>query len=111
LMMKLIIISFYKPCLWHHLKIGHMYVLSEHYINFAKCQAYLLTFGGSFIVIFCIICQICIKEFHNKGWKHTMVIPFGVLHYITLQGCACLSVSHLKLSKDFHNFFAYYVRI
>jgi len=87
------------------------YVLSKDYINFAKCQAYLLTFGGSFIVIFCITCQICTKEFHNKGWKHTMVIPFGVSHYITFQGCACLSVSHLKLSKDFHNIFAYYVRI
>jgi hypothetical protein len=110
LMMKLIIISFYKPCLWHHLKIGHMYVLSKHYINFAKCQAYLFIFGGSLIVIFCIICQICIKEFH-KWWKHTMVTPFGMSHYITLQGYTCLNVSHFKLSKDFHNSFAYYVKV
>ncbi len=111
LMMKLIIISLHKPCFWDHLKIGHMYVLSKHYVNFAKCQAYLLTFGGPFIVIFCIICQICMKEFHNNGWKHITVTPFGVSHYITLHECACLSVSHLKLSKDFHNIFAYYVRL
>jgi len=37
-----------------------------------------------------------------KGWKHTTMTPFGISHCITFQGCACLSVSHLKLLKEFH---------
>jgi hypothetical protein len=32
---------------------------------------------------------------------------FGVSHYTTFQGCGCLSVSHLKILKEFHNIFAY----
>jgi hypothetical protein len=44
-------------------------------------------------------------------WKHITMTPFMVSHYIAFQGYACLSVSHLKLLKDFHNIFAYYVRI
>ncbi len=44
-------------------------------------------------------------------WKHTMVTPLGLSHCITFQGCACLSVLRLKLLKDFHNIFAYYVKI
>ncbi len=54
-----------------------------------------------------------IKSFLKRtlGWKHTMVIPFGASHCTAFQGCACLNVSHLKLLKDFHNIFAYYVRI
>jgi len=48
---------------------------------------------------------------NGARWKHIMVTPFGVSHYIIFQGCACLSVSHFKFSKDVHNFFAYYVRI
>jgi hypothetical protein len=47
----------------------------------------------------------------HYGWKHITLTPFGVSHCITFQGCACLNVSHLKLLKDFHNSFAYYVRI
>jgi hypothetical protein len=39
------------------------------------------------------------------------MIPIGVSHYTTFQGCACLNVSHFKLLKYFHNIFAYYVRI
>jgi hypothetical protein len=38
-----------------------------------------------------------------------MVTSFGVSHYIIFQGCACLSVFHLKPLKEFHNIFAYYV--
>jgi hypothetical protein len=45
-------------------------------------------------------------------WKHIMMTPkFGVSHCITFQGCACLNVSHLESLKEFHNIFAYYVRI
>jgi hypothetical protein len=45
-------------------------------------------------------------------WKHTMMtLKFGVSHCTTFQGCACLNVSHLKSLKEFHNIFAYYVRI
>jgi hypothetical protein len=36
---------------------------------------------------------------------------FHVSHCTTFQGCACLSLSHLKLLKEFHNIFVYYVRI
>ncbi len=43
--------------------------------------------------------------------KHTMVTPFGMSHCITFQGCTCLSVSHFKLLKEFHNIFTYYVKI
>jgi hypothetical protein len=43
-------------------------------------------------------------------WKHIMVDAFKVWHFTTFQGCACLNVSDLKLSKDFHNIFAYYVK-
>jgi len=52
-----------------------------------------------------------LENFIPKGWKHTTVTPFKVSNYTTFQGCACLNVSHLKLSKYFHNIFAYYVRI
>ncbi len=45
------------------------------------------------------------------GWKHISVTFWGVTLHIIFKGCACLSVSHLKLSKYFHNSFAYYVRI
>ncbi len=45
------------------------------------------------------------------GWKHTIVTPLRVSHCTTFQRCACLNVFHLKLLKDFHNFFAYYARI
>jgi len=45
------------------------------------------------------------------GWKHTIVSPLGVSHCITFQRCAYLNVSHFKLSKEFHNIFAYCVRI
>jgi hypothetical protein len=44
-------------------------------------------------------------------WKHTMVTPFGVSHCTNFQGCVCLNVSYFKLLKDYHNVFAYYVRI
>jgi hypothetical protein len=37
--------------------------------------------------------------------------PLWVSYCTAFQGCACLSVSHLKILKDFHNIFAYYVRI
>jgi hypothetical protein len=48
---------------------------------------------------------------YNK-WKHIMVTPFAMSHYITFRGCACLNVSHFKILKEFHkNIFAYYVRI
>jgi hypothetical protein len=51
------------------------------------------------------------KMFNPKEWKDTAVAPFGVSHCTTFHGCACLNVSHLKFLKDFHNIFAYYVRI
>jgi len=47
----------------------------------------------------------------NIGSKHIKLTPVEVSHCITFQGCACLSVSHLKLLKEFHNIFAYYVII
>jgi hypothetical protein len=47
----------------------------------------------------------------GKRWKHTMVTPFGVAHCTTFEGCACFNVSHFKKFKEFHNIFAYYVRI
>jgi hypothetical protein len=40
-----------------------------------------------------------------------MVTSFGVSHGITFQGCACLNVSHIKVLKELHDTFAYYVRI
>jgi hypothetical protein len=45
------------------------------------------------------------------GSKHTTVTLFGMSQCTTFQGCTCLNVSHLKLVKDLHNIFAYYVRI
>jgi hypothetical protein len=51
------------------------------------------------------------NPWNSKWWKHTMVTPFGVSHYTTFMGCACLSVSHFKILKYFHNIFAYYVKI
>jgi len=45
------------------------------------------------------------------GWKHTMVSPLGVSHCTSFQRCACWNVFQFKLSKEFHNIFAYYVRI
>jgi hypothetical protein len=43
--------------------------------------------------------------------KAHYMTPFGVSYCTTFQGCACLSVSHVKLLKDFHKIFAYYVTI
>jgi hypothetical protein len=39
-----------------------------------------------------------------------MVTPFWVSNCIIFQGCACLNVSHLKILKEFHNIFVYYIK-
>jgi len=39
----------------------------------------------------------------DDGWKQTTVTPFEVSHCLAFQRCACLSVSHLKFLKEFHN--------
>jgi hypothetical protein len=49
--------------------------------------------------------------FSLAKWKHITVTPFVMSHCIVFFKCVCLSVSHFKLSKDFHNILAYYVRI
>jgi hypothetical protein len=52
--------------------------------------------------------------FHINFSMHENTVqwpPFWVLHCTIFPGCACLNVSHLKLLKDFHNIFAYYVRM
>jgi hypothetical protein len=46
--------------------------------------------------------------FFHKGENTLYSPPLGCT---TFKGCACLSISHLKLLKDFDNIFAYYVRI
>jgi hypothetical protein len=58
-------------------------------------------------------CQITLSSWplFQCGWKHTIMSPLGMSHCTTFQKCAYLNVSHLKLSKEFHNIFAYYVRI
>jgi hypothetical protein len=35
----------------------------------------------------------------------------GVSHSIIFHACACLNVSHFKFLKEFHNSFAYYIKI
>jgi hypothetical protein len=52
----------------------------------------------------------CEESFH-QGCNHTTMTPFGVSHYTTFQGCACLNVSHIKLFLKIHNIFAYDVKI
>jgi hypothetical protein len=49
--------------------------------------------------------------FYIARVKNTTMTPFVVSHCTTFQECACLNVSHFKLLKDFHNIFAYYVKI
>jgi hypothetical protein len=47
-----------------------------------------------------------------NGWvKAHYSDPSKVSHCTTFQGCACLCVSHFKVLKDFHNIFAYYVKV
>jgi len=46
-----------------------------------------------------------------KRWKHIIMTCFRMLHCTTFQGCTCLGVFHLKFLKNFHNIFAYYVKI
>jgi hypothetical protein len=41
----------------------------------------------------------------HSRWKHITMIPFGLSHYISFHGCACLIVSHLKLLKKIPMFF------
>jgi hypothetical protein len=39
-----------------------------------------------------------------------MMMPFGGVTLYYFSGCACFNVFHLKLLKNIHNFFAYYIK-
>ncbi len=97
-----------------------MWIKSKEYIKWVKPQiVYVVSiFGNTIYVVLLLSIEQFWVEFAPTIWQpswdkgeSTTMTPFGVLHYTTFQECACLSVSHFKVSKDFHNIFTYYLRI
>jgi hypothetical protein len=96
-------IFLYINCLWLQCLSLQMHLALLN-LNFANPNMLL---NLTFVFLLTLVSNVIF----GIGWKYITVTPFGVSHCIAFQGYACLSVSHLKLLKDFHNFFAYYVRI
>ncbi len=96
-------IFFYINCLWLQCLFLQMHLAFLN-LNFANPNM----LSNSICVLLLVLIS---NVIFGIRWKHITMTPFMVSHYIAFQGYACLSVSHLKLLKDFHNIFAYYVRI
>ncbi len=80
--------------------------------NFAHtCKGLTIKWVFRFVLSYYEIPKGSSNNASRMGESTLTVTHFGVSHCINFQGCKCLSVSHLTLLKDFHNIFAYYVRI